>query len=108
STRARRSSSTVYPGGDLPARRQPSARCRCACAPWPAGCVRGPAISTRTFPRTERTPQQGEPVIAVEDHLADIEAAVGPLPPRQLALAACHGLVLAEDVTAELAVPPFD
>ncbi|HLS50247.1 MAG TPA: gephyrin-like molybdotransferase Glp [Actinomycetaceae bacterium] len=47
-------------------------------------------------------------MITVEEHRADIDAAVEPLAPRRFALAECHGLVLAEDVTAQLAVPPFD
>ncbi|WP_127128353.1 gephyrin-like molybdotransferase Glp [Georgenia sp. SYP-B2076] len=47
-------------------------------------------------------------MITVEDHLARILAAVAPLPPRRLPLAEAQGCVLAQDVTAVLAVPPFD
>lgn len=47
-------------------------------------------------------------MIDVEEHLAAVHAAVAPLEPQRLALAAARGLVLAEDVTARLAVPPFD
>lgn len=47
-------------------------------------------------------------MISVEDHRADILAAVSPLAPHRRPLAECHGLVLAEDVAARLAVPPFD
>ncbi|MEE6281458.1 molybdopterin molybdotransferase MoeA [Georgenia sunbinii] len=47
-------------------------------------------------------------MITVEEHLAAALAAIVALPPRREPLAGCHGLRLAEDVVATLAVPPFD
>ena len=47
-------------------------------------------------------------MITVEEQLATVLAAIAELPPRREPLAACQGLRLAEDVTATLAVPPFD
>lgn len=47
-------------------------------------------------------------MITVEEHLARVLAAVAPLPPRPVPLAEALGTVLAEDVPAALAVPPFD
>jgi molybdopterin molybdotransferase len=44
----------------------------------------------------------------VEAHQADIRAAVTPLSPVSLELAAAEGCVLAEDVTAAVALPSFD
>ncbi|MGH3290820.1 MAG: molybdotransferase-like divisome protein Glp [Trebonia sp.] len=44
----------------------------------------------------------------VEDHLADIAAAVRPLVPTELSVNDAYGLVLAEDVTAASALPSFD
>jgi len=45
---------------------------------------------------------------SVEDYLADIHAAIRPLPPRELALAEALGAVLADDVTALRPLPSFD
>ncbi len=45
---------------------------------------------------------------SVETYLADITAAIRPLPVRQLALADAFGAVLAADVTAEWLLPSFD
>lgn len=45
---------------------------------------------------------------SVEDYLADIHAAIRPLPPRGLALADALGAVLAQDVTALRPLPSFD
>jgi molybdopterin molybdotransferase len=44
----------------------------------------------------------------VEAHQSQILAAIRALPPAQLALADAEGCVLAEDVTAEAALPSFD
>ncbi len=45
---------------------------------------------------------------SVETYLADILAAIRPLPPRELALADALGAVLADDVTAQWPLPSFD
>jgi molybdopterin molybdotransferase len=45
---------------------------------------------------------------SVEDYLSDVLAAIRPLPPRELRLDEADGAVLAEDVTAAWALPPFD
>ena len=45
--------------------------------------------------------------IPVEELQARIAAAVGPLPARHIALAQARGLVLAEELVAEVALPPF-
>ncbi|MFH5820989.1 gephyrin-like molybdotransferase Glp [Georgenia sp. AZ-5] len=47
-------------------------------------------------------------MITVEQHLDRVLAAVAPLAPRRLPLGEAQGCVLAEDVAATLAVPPFD
>jgi len=47
-------------------------------------------------------------LVPVEDHLAQILDAVGPLSPLDLTLSDAHGCVLAEDVTAAFPLPPFD
>lgn len=44
----------------------------------------------------------------VDEHLADIVRAVGPLPARPFPLDEAHGTVLAEDVYAAAPVPGFD
>ena len=44
----------------------------------------------------------------VEEHLAECLAAVEPLPPLDLALLDAVDCVLAEDVVAEVDLPPFD
>ena len=45
---------------------------------------------------------------SVDSYLADILAAIRPLPPRELGLDEADGAVLAEDVTAAWPLPPFD
>ncbi|MFF5786304.1 gephyrin-like molybdotransferase Glp [Streptomyces sp. NPDC012693] len=45
---------------------------------------------------------------SVDEHLADILAAVGPLEPIELQLLDAQGCVLVEDVTVPVALPPFD
>jgi molybdopterin molybdotransferase len=45
---------------------------------------------------------------SVESYLSDVLAAIRPLPPRELRLDQAGGAVLAEDVTAAWALPPFD
>lgn len=47
-------------------------------------------------------------MITVEQHLAHVLGALAPLPARTVPLADAYGCVLAEDVVARLAVPPFD
>jgi molybdopterin molybdotransferase len=44
----------------------------------------------------------------VDDYLAEILAAITPLTPRELSLAEADGAVLAQDVTAQWALPAFD
>ena len=51
---------------------------------------------------------EGEPLTSVEEHLADILAAIRPLAATELSLGDAHGLVLAEDVTAASPLPSFD
>lgn len=55
---------------------------------------------------TER-PGQAE-LASVETHLADILAAIRPLPPRELAIADALGAVLVNNVTARWPLPSFD
>ncbi len=50
----------------------------------------------------------GQDLTPVDAHLAEILAAVSPLPPTEMGLADAYGLVLAEDVTASRPLPPFD
>ncbi len=45
---------------------------------------------------------------SVDAHIADILAAVSPLPPRPLPLGSAHGCVLAADLHAGVALPGFD
>ena len=49
-----------------------------------------------------------EGLVPVEDHLGRILEAVAPLSPLQLHLADAHGCVLAEEVTTDFPLPPFD
>jgi molybdopterin molybdotransferase len=44
----------------------------------------------------------------VDDYLAEILAAIRPLAPRELSLEDADGGVLAEDITAQWPLPPFD
>src|SRR4051812_67910 len=48
------------------------------------------------------------PVLSIAEAQDAIRAATAPLPTEEVALAAAHGRVLAEDVTAAHDVPPFD
>ncbi|WP_327297076.1 MULTISPECIES: gephyrin-like molybdotransferase Glp [unclassified Streptomyces] len=48
------------------------------------------------------------PIWSVDEHLADILAAVRPLEPIELQLPDAQGCVLVEDVTVEVSLPPFD
>ena len=45
---------------------------------------------------------------SVESYLSDVLAVIRPLPPRELRLDKAGGAVLAEDVAAAWALPPFD
>jgi molybdopterin molybdotransferase len=47
-------------------------------------------------------------VKSVDEHLAEVVAAVSPLSPLDLQLLDAHGCVLAEDVVARWDLPPFD
>ncbi|MCM3661916.1 molybdopterin molybdotransferase MoeA [Georgenia satyanarayanai] len=47
-------------------------------------------------------------MITVEEYQARVLGQVEPLAPRRVPVAEAHGLRLAQDVTAVLAVPPFD
>ncbi|MDI5978125.1 molybdopterin molybdotransferase MoeA [Amycolatopsis magusensis] len=47
-------------------------------------------------------------VISVEHHRAEVTALLGGRTPVRLPLADCAGLILAEDVTADVSLPPFD
>ncbi len=46
-------------------------------------------------------------MITIEDHLSQVLAGARPLATVTLPIAQCHGLVLARDCAAKLAVPPF-
>ena len=56
---------------------------------------------------SERHWDDGAQMVGVEDVLERILAAVSPLPARQLPILDALGLVLAEDVIADVDVPPF-
>jgi molybdopterin molybdotransferase len=60
-----------------------------------------------TGPETGAADADGSPS-TVEAYQSAILSAIAPLPPVQLELAAAEGCVLAEDVTAAVALPPFD
>ncbi|WP_446040821.1 molybdotransferase-like divisome protein Glp [Streptomyces sp. SID1121] len=49
-----------------------------------------------------------EQLWSVDEHLADILAAIHPLEPIELQLPDAQGCVLVEDVTVPVALPPFD
>ncbi|MFE1410668.1 gephyrin-like molybdotransferase Glp [Streptomyces sp. NPDC058746] len=54
-------------------------------------------------------PQEtGHRLWSVDEHLADVLAAVRPLEPIELQLLDAQGCVLVEDVTVPVALPPFD
>ena len=50
----------------------------------------------------------GNALTSVDAHLADILAAISPLPATVLGIAEAEGCVLAEDITASRPLPPFD
>ena len=52
--------------------------------------------------------RDADAMTSVEAHLADIRAAIRPLPPTELGITEAEGCVLAEDITALSALPPFD
>ena len=52
------------------------------------------------------TPEMPD-MLSVEAYVAEVLAALAPLPAADTPLAAAHGLVLAQDVTAALPVPPW-
>ena len=45
---------------------------------------------------------------SVDQHLTDILAGIEPVAPLDLQLLDAHGCILAETVTAEVDLPPFD
>ncbi|MBP0460498.1 molybdotransferase-like divisome protein Glp [Streptomyces montanisoli] len=51
---------------------------------------------------------RGEQLWTVEEHVADILAAIRPLAPIDLPLADAQGCVLVEDVVVQTSLPPFD
>ncbi|MFE9930723.1 gephyrin-like molybdotransferase Glp [Streptomyces sp. NPDC005533] len=53
-------------------------------------------------------PAGGHRLWSVDEHLADVLAAVRPLEPIELQLLDAQGCVLVEDVTVPVALPPFD
>jgi molybdopterin molybdotransferase len=60
-----------------------------------------------TPPSSPEVAQAGD-LITVEAYQAATQRELAPLPPARLGLADAEGLVLAEDVTAAVALPPFD
>jgi molybdopterin molybdotransferase len=54
------------------------------------------------------TPATHDALIPVDTHLHEALALAGPLSPLDLTLLDAHGSVLAEDVTAQFPLPPFD
>ncbi|MFD7083435.1 gephyrin-like molybdotransferase Glp [Streptomyces sp. NPDC002181] len=61
---------------------------------------------------SSRAPQDTGPdaqrLWSVDEHLADVLAAIRPLEPIELQLLDAQGCVLVEDVTVPVALPPFD
>jgi molybdopterin molybdotransferase len=55
-----------------------------------------------------RDAASGNALTSVDAHLADILAAISPLPATALGIAEAEGCVLAEDITASRPLPPFD
>ncbi|MET9886570.1 gephyrin-like molybdotransferase Glp [Streptomyces sp. NPDC006430] len=62
-------------------------------------------MSSRAPQDTDHGPQR---LWSVDEHLADVLAAVRPLEPIELQLLDAQGCVLVEDVTVPVALPPFD
>ncbi|MFB7784588.1 molybdotransferase-like divisome protein Glp [Streptomyces vinaceus] len=54
------------------------------------------------------TGQGAQRLWSVDEHLADVLAAIRPLEPIELQLLDAQGCVLVEDVTVPVALPPFD
>ena len=55
-----------------------------------------------------RDAASGNALTSVDAHLADILAAISPLPATVLGIAEAEGCVLAENITASRPLPPFD
>lgn len=55
-----------------------------------------------------RDAASGNALTSVDAHLAEILAAISPLPATVLGIAEAEGCVLAEDITASRPLPPFD
>lgn len=62
-------------------------------------------MSSRAPQDTGHGPQR---LWSVDEHLADVLAAIRPLEPIELQLLDAQGCVLVEDVTVPVALPPFD
>ena len=58
------------------------------------------------MPETPKTPEMPD-MLSVEAYVAEVLAALAPLPAVDTPLSEAHGLVLAQDVTAALPVPPW-
>jgi molybdopterin molybdotransferase len=68
----------------------------------------GHAREPREAQRAQAAAPDGNALTSVDEHLADVLAAIRPLPPTELGLAEAEGCVLAEDATARCPLPPFD
>ncbi|MEZ0065199.1 molybdopterin molybdotransferase [Streptacidiphilus sp. MAP12-20] len=56
----------------------------------------------------EVTKPGGHRLWTVDEHLADVLAAVAPLPPLELQLLEAQGCLTVEDIVSTVALPPFD
>ncbi|MEV6975519.1 gephyrin-like molybdotransferase Glp [Kitasatospora sp. NPDC093806] len=74
----------------------------------PAACCDGSADPAPAARPASRPADRPDTLWTVDEHLADVLAAVGPLPAIELQLLDAQGCRLAEDVLAEGDLPPFD
>ncbi|MET9698154.1 gephyrin-like molybdotransferase Glp [Streptomyces sp. NPDC006529] len=63
---------------------------------------------TSPAPQHPRPADAHQRLWSVDEHLADVLAAIRPLEPIELQLMDAQGCVLVEDVTVPVALPPFD
>lgn len=63
---------------------------------------------TSSAPHDTGRHQREQRLWSVDEHLADVLAAIRPLEPIELQLLDAQGCVLVEDVTVPVALPPFD
>ncbi|MFJ7208990.1 gephyrin-like molybdotransferase Glp [Streptomyces sp. NPDC098789] len=63
---------------------------------------------TSSAPQDPRPADDQQRLWSVDEHLADVLAAIRPLEPIELQLLDAQGCVLVEDVTVPVALPPFD